>query len=465
MAPKKSGPKSNETHHEDPFIKLDRERSDAIKERDKALSSLDYVMNELNQKKKEIEELQKKIKEESEQSIAAYTSLGRLKDELAKLRQDYEKLQRASEAKSRTADAAKNLREEIKRLHEELDEALGKIRSRDKEVERLKLELQEAIKLAALQPKEPQPDDSRDKKSAGRQETAIQSEPIQEMEVQSRAISEELQQEAPVKEEKPSETSEPKTLIENMALLAQLAQTIQMQFGEIQDAYARHDAEKAELQKQVDKFKHQYTSEKGVSRSRDEKINALSKQIEQLEAQITELQKKVDDFQQENIRAAQAIEILTQQRDELRDQASDGKQQAASEWAKSLATILSDLSMLVPGNEPDPDRGLSPRAAYENMLNWMEKVFNERPRQFPVKKEMTYDEQKHPWVLLDADNKGLEHLLAQYDWSPESPFSNLLEGQRCVKMRVQRMGWRVGNSVLLKARVTIFAPDGEQQGE
>ncbi len=465
MVQKKSGQKRNETRHEDPIIKLDRERSEAIKERDNALSLLNSMKNELNQKQKEIEELQNKVKEVSEQSIAASTSLCKLEDELAKLRQDNERLQRASRGKSKNADVAKNLREEISRLREELDEALGKVRSRDIEVERLKLELQVALESAPQQPKEPQPDDSRGKKCAGRQEAAVQSSPIQELEAQSRAISEKHQQEAPVKEEKAAKTNEPKTLIENLALLAQLAQTIQTQFGQIQDACAKHDAEKTELQKQVEKFEKLYDAEISVSRSREKTITALKKQIEQLEAQITELQNKVDGFQQENIRAAHAIEVLTQERDELRDQASNERKQAASEWAKSLATILSDLSMLVPGNEPDPDRGLSPRAAYENMLNWMERVFNERPRQFPVKKEMTYDDQKHPWIFVDADNEGLENLLAQYDWSPESPFSNLVEGQRRVKLRVQRMGWRVGNNILLKARVTTFAPDGEQPGE
>lgn len=460
MAPKKTGSKSNEAHHEDPFMKLDRERNDAIKEKDEALSRLDYETKERRQKEKEIKDLQEKIIERD----VALSSLSRDREELAKLKQENERLQKAAD-RAKSTDATKNLREDKKRLQEELEEALSRVSSRDKEIERLKQELQEASKLIGLQPKESQPDDSRGDKGVRHQQSSVQSGLFPEMEAPSKAVIEEIRQEVLVKEEKPAEISEPKTLYENMALFAQLAQTIQMQFGQIQDTYARHDAEKAELQKQVKKFKQECSIQKEASRSLDEKINTSRKQIEQLGAQINELQKKVDDFQQENIRAAQAFEILTQQCGELRDQISDREHQTASEWAKSLATILSDLSMLVPGNEPDPDRGLSQRAAYENMLNWMEKVFNERPRQFPVKKEMKYDDQKHPWVLLDADNKGLENLLAQYDWSPEAPFSNLLEGQRCVKMRVQRMGWRVGGTVLLKARVTTLAPDGEQLGK
>lgn len=209
-----------------------------------------------------------------------------------------------------------------------------------------------------------------------------------------------------------------------------------------------------------------------ILHSEREKSETLTRHIEDLNESKNNLSKDLEREQEE--KAAQiaktlvldkqlqdgnlTIENLLNQKMVLESQFQDKKQQIALEWARGLGEVLTKLSALAE-KEPEAVRGLKPRAVYETLLSWLEKTFGERPKMFPSSKEFTLTSDGKYLITLDADADGIEALLKRYDWSHEHPFGNKPEGQRQCEFKIIQWGWKVSDTILVRANVTIWHVD------
>ncbi len=217
-----------------------------------------------------------------------------------------------------------------------------------------------------------------------------------------------------------------------------------------------------EKQQEIDGLKIELQSEKGKSatlKTRAEEQNESQKNLEQNLAReeeekavhIAKIKTLEDQLQYGNL----TIENLLDQKLILESQFQNKKEQIALELARGLGEVLTKLSALAE-KEPEPVRGLKPRAVYETLLSWLEKTFGERPKMFPSSKEFTLTSDGKRLINLDADEDGIESLIKRYDWSHERPFENRPEGQRQCQFRILQWGWKVGGTILVRANVTIW---------
>jgi hypothetical protein len=209
-----------------------------------------------------------------------------------------------------------------------------------------------------------------------------------------------------------------------------------------------------------------------ILHSEKEKSETLTRHIEDLNESKNNLSRNLKREQEE--RAAQiaktlvldkqlqdgnlTIENLLNQKMVLESQFQDKKQQIAIEWARGLGEVLTKLSALAE-KEPESVRGLKPRAVYETLLSWLEKTFGERPKMFPSSREFTLTADGKYLITLDADADGIEALLKRYDWAHEHPFENKSEGQRQCRFKIIQWGWKVSDTILVRANVTIWHVD------
>ena len=209
-----------------------------------------------------------------------------------------------------------------------------------------------------------------------------------------------------------------------------------------------------------------------ILHSEQEKSETLTKYIEDLNESKNNLSKNLEREQEE--KAAQiaktlvldkqlqdgnlTIENLLNQKMVLESQFQDKKQQIALDWARGLGEVLTKLSALAE-KEPETVHGLKPRAVYETLLSWLEKTFGERPKMFPSSREFTLTSDGKYLITLDADADGIEALLKRYDWSHEHPFENKPDGQRQCQFKIIQWGWKVSDTILVRANVTIWHVD------
>jgi hypothetical protein len=169
---------------------------------------------------------------------------------------------------------------------------------------------------------------------------------------------------------------------------------------------------------------------------------------------IAEFRKKITDLEKTARNAKSALEMresaraqLAIQVDGLKDEVRDAQRQVLLKHGRSLAAVLSDLSVLA-GEEPAPVEGLTARAVFEGMRTTLNAAWERRLRPFPSNQEAP----NHVF-WLDADNTGLDVLQKRYDWSPDRPFEGLEPGRRRLVFRLLRRGWAAGDDVLQPARV------------
>ena len=209
-----------------------------------------------------------------------------------------------------------------------------------------------------------------------------------------------------------------------------------------------------------------------ILHSEQQKSETLTKYIEDLNESKNNLSKNLEREQEE--KAAQiaktlvldkqlqdgnlTIENLLNQKMVLESQFQDKKQQIALDWARGLGEVLTKLSALAE-KEPETVHGLKPRAVYETLLSWLEKTFGERPKMFPSSREFTLTSDGKYLITLDADADGIEALLKRYDWSHEHPFENKPDGQRQCQFKIIQWGWKVSDTILVRANVTIWHVD------
>jgi predicted nucleic acid-binding Zn-ribbon protein len=182
-----------------------------------------------------------------------------------------------------------------------------------------------------------------------------------------------------------------------------------------------------------------------------EKLYVIQTKLDQTKQEKEELQKQIQS-------GNQVIESLNEQLSELKEHISQEKLRLGIEWAQELAPILTKLSSLAE-LEPEPKINLTPHAIYLDMLDWMERIFGERPKAFPNKRELFTKDIEKPVIFLDVDQADLESLLKLYDWAPDHPFEGLPEGHRKRKFRILHWGWKIRDQVLVKASLSPMSDD------
>ncbi len=166
----------------------------------------------------------------------------------------------------------------------------------------------------------------------------------------------------------------------------------------------------------------------------------LEKRVDDLQSEVEDLQGKVEGLQSDKA-------VITRERDEARQEITETESRCRWDLVKDLSPILTKLSALAE-LEPEPVKGLTSRAVFEKMRDWMSDATGEKLAAFPSRKELG------DGLLLDAERDGLDALMEMYDWSPDRPFEGLSEGDRCRKFRVLRRGWRAGDAILAPAKVS-----------
>ncbi len=146
------------------------------------------------------------------------------------------------------------------------------------------------------------------------------------------------------------------------------------------------------------------------------------------------------------------IDNLIEKKQQLESTLEEQTYKIAQKWAQELSEILLTKLSVLAEKEPEPIIGLKPRAVYESLLDWLAKAFGERPRMFPTSKEYTKTPEGKHLLTLDADSQGTDGLLKYYDWSPEQPF----ETKQLCQFKLLHWGWRVKDTILVRARVTTF---------
>ena len=179
------------------------------------------------------------------------------------------------------------------------------------------------------------------------------------------------------------------------------------------------------------------------------------KKLRTLEQERNDLLSKLEKTEEREKQASRELDlcrsdkrVLSDEVARLEEKAVRVKRDSSLQVAKELAGVVVNVSTLA-NQEPEPVQGLTSRAVLEDLLDTIQRTSGERPIAFPAKRELAADHT----LWLDPDQVGLETLVDQYDWSPDHPFEGLPEGQRRRCFRLLQRGWRIGQTVLARARV------------
>jgi len=246
------------------------------------------------------------------------------------------------------------------------------------------------------------------------------------------------------------------SLLSTISLITQAAKQLYQQLEPIRVDLEKVQSLEEELQRQK-KRNHEHERDKIKLKN---ELSRFEQQLKGNQKILYETRQELDQTRQEKEEVQKSIEVgnhviesLNEQLAKLQEQMSQAKHLVGIEWVKELAFVLPKLSSLA-GLEPESVKGLKPRAIYEMFLDWMEKVFGERPKPFPNKKQLLGGDAKNPKISLDADQDDLGALLKFYDWSPDHPFEDLMEGSRRRKFRILHWGWKVNEIVLVQATIS-----------
>jgi len=228
-------------------------------------------------------------------------------------------------------------------------------------------------------------------------------------------------------------------------------QRLQIQIQSLQAAQELFTQKDREWQ---DKFSIEAARAKQIESDKNTLNKKLKSERKEKKIYLAEIRALEEKLQSSKL----TIENLLNQKQDLETKLHDQKHQVALEWAQGLGEILTKLSALAE-KEPEPVLGLKPRAVYETLLSWLEKAFGERPKMFPSSREFTTTSDGKYLITLDADIDGIEVLLRRYDWSYEHPFESKPEGQRQCHFKVMQWGWKVNDTILVRAKVTSCNPE------
>lgn len=195
---------------------------------------------------------------------------------------------------------------------------------------------------------------------------------------------------------------------------------------------------------------------------------SLEKEISQTRIMLnhteSELHKKNLDYtnlENDLKEANKRFENQLKTNEELRDELVNKKSIIAHEWASQLVDVLRKLASLAE-EDPEPIRGLKPQAVYEELKDWMGNAFGEKLRIIPTKNETKLDDLNRPVITLDAETQGLENLKRLYDWMPDKPFDSSDSDKQKATFRVLQRGWKVGDQVLLPAKLTLLTEEHQE---
>jgi hypothetical protein len=185
------------------------------------------------------------------------------------------------------------------------------------------------------------------------------------------------------------------------------------------------------------------------------KTRQLNHQLDEVHNKLATKEAEYASLQTELARRNVAFEVLERQLQHLEQRSEQALRTLRSDVAQELGETLSQFSSLR-GREPQVIQGLTMESVFEDFLDWFERSLGERPRRFPTKRDGLEDGS----IDLDADATGMDTLLSMYDWSPARPFEGLTPGERRVRFKVIRWGWRANGHVI---RPAIVAPLEEDQ--
>ena len=241
-------------------------------------------------------------------------------------------------------------------------------------------------------------------------------------------------------------------------LLTQIAQ----QDGEWQEKFNTESLRSQQIEDDKLKLQKLLQDTQTENEKLEKSLGIIKSDKNALEKRLDSESKDKNDYLAKNIALEEkinggnlTIENLINQKQELETKLRDQKYLVLLEWGQGLGEVLTKLSALAE-KEPEPVLGLTARAVYETLLDWLEKAFGQRPKMFPSIKECTTNPDGKYLLLLDADMEGLEALLRRYDWSPEHPFESKTEGQRQCQFKVMHWGWKVNETILVRSRITSW---------
>jgi chromosome segregation ATPase len=213
------------------------------------------------------------------------------------------------------------------------------------------------------------------------------------------------------------------------------------------------EKEKQDLERKNDRLNDSLRKLRNKSRRQGQANKKLKNQLDTLEGEHEALRWELETCCSDK-------EVLVLEIEQIEEKAEREKLECGLRFAKELSPLLADLSDLS-GLEPESVKGLKPRSVLEKLKAWMVQATEESLVPFPSKGEMSADHT----LYVDPDEVGMEPLMEKYDWQPDHPFEGLPVGERRRRFRVLRRGWRIGESILVRAHVTVENADREEGTE
>ena len=210
---------------------------------------------------------------------------------------------------------------------------------------------------------------------------------------------------------------------------------------EKKDAQKEHEIEVSDLKKKTKSFDNELSKKNKELSKAQKKLHENETNQKKQDAEILELESKLDTRNS-------SLKMARKENENLEMKLKEKEEEVHISIISKISHSLSKLSVLSK-KEPKEVHGMKIESVFYDLRETIEEITGQRLFPFPNTKKLEDDV-----IWLNAEEDGLEELIAKFDWNPEKPFMNLESGERYLPFQLVRRGWMIGDIVLKRAVVT-----------